>query len=102
MLITENPCGNDAAPVAIFDRKFITHDGAIWPVPRPAMKTPAACVERMAEDMPGILRFDDGIQPRIDRGDLRALGWTSRQIETHFTLALDAALAAGMLESRRG
>ncbi|MDP2354598.1 MAG: hypothetical protein Q8M31_00860 [Beijerinckiaceae bacterium] len=58
----------------------VTHDGVIFPRPRPEMIDPEAIGLRMAGDMAARIRAAQ----YLDLSDLTKDGWTNDQIELHW------------------
>lgn len=71
--------------------KFVTQDGAIWPLARAAMTEPNAIRRRMAEDVADIAR-ERGEAPTITEDDLRFRGWSRSQVSAHGDHAMSAFL----------
>lgn len=75
------------------EAKKVTHDGAIWPVPRRDMTDSRFIAERMAEDLITLARRSAaGV---AGEADLAERGWLRPQIEAHGATAI--ALADGAL-----
>jgi hypothetical protein len=85
------------APTGQREDKFLTQDGAIWPVARASMTDAALIRKRMAEDLRDILRDRGGVKDPftpITTEDLRYRGWTRDQVLAHGDAAMAAARPA--------
>jgi hypothetical protein len=70
------------------ERKFVTHDGPIWPVCRSIMQNELQIVARMSEDFRALANE----RGEVTTDDLIRLGWTARQIARHVDEARNAFL----------
>ncbi len=72
---------------AALEAKRPTHDGLIWPIPRPEMQTAARVIERMAEDAAALVREHGDIEP-IAEAHFVALGWLPGQVRLYGASAI--------------